>query len=74
MPGSDPKFPASEAPTAPERGARCPRCDGDGSLLIDISEEPTKVRMARRICKTCEGRKWISREELARYVLTARAR
>ena len=68
MPPDSDSFDPKEAPTAPERGARCPRCDGDGSLLIDISEEPTKVRMARRICNTCEGRKWISREELARYV------
>ena len=75
MPGSDPKFPASEAPTAPDRGARCPACDGSGARLTDISEEPeTRVRMALRVCKTCEGRKWVSREELARYVLTARAR
>jgi excinuclease UvrABC ATPase subunit len=67
---SDPKFPASEAPTAPERGARCPRCDGDGSLLVDISEDD-RPRMARRLCGVCQGRKWISREELARYVLGA---
>ena len=69
MPGSDPKFPASEAPTAPDRAAKCPACDGSGSRLVDISEEPeTRVRMVQRVCPVCGGRKWVSREELARYV------
>ena len=73
MPDED--FDPKEAPTAPDWGARCPGCDGSGDRLVDISEEPeTRVRMARRICPVCGGRKWISREELARYVLTAAKR
>ena len=70
MPDED--FDPKEAPTAPDRGARCPGCDGSGDRLVDISEEPeTRVRMARRICPTCSGRKWISREDLARYIASA---
>jgi hypothetical protein len=62
-------FDPKEAPTAPDRAARCPACDGSGSRLTDISEEgETRVRMAQRVCPVCSGRKWLSREELARLV------
>lgn len=30
--------------------------------------------MAQRQCPVCMGRKWLSREELARYVLNVRGR
>ena len=67
MPDED--FDPKEAPTAPDRAARCMACDGSGSRLVDISEEPeTRVRMVARICPVCSGRKRLSREELARYV------
>ena len=61
-------FDPKEAPTSPDRGAKCPGCDGEGSRLTDISDEDERPRMAQRQCPVCMGRKWLSREELTRYV------
>lgn len=62
-----PDFEASERPTEPDIGARCPECKGNGDQLVDISET-ANPRMVRRQCGTCWGKRFISREDLARYL------
>jgi DnaJ-class molecular chaperone len=58
-------FDPEEVPTSPEIGVFCPTCKGEGWRLAEIeTADVRRVRMARRICPTCKGRKRLTRQEV----------
>jgi hypothetical protein len=63
-------FDPKELPTAPDRGVPCPACSAEGSKLVEIPDpaHATRVRMVRRLCDTCWGKRKIDRDALARYL------
>ena len=67
MPDEFDKFDAREVPTAPDPGHLCPVCAGEGSRLVDISDNPSRSRMVRRMCRVCMGKKKLTAEELAKH-------
>ena len=63
----DDAFDPKEVPTSPDLGHICPNCEGIGSRLVDISDNPARPRMVRRMCRVCMGRKKLMAEELSVY-------